>query len=527
MACGKIIESSQRRSPAGFSYTLYTLFVAQYDIIVVGSGLGGLLSAVCLAKEGMRVAVLEQNKQVGGCLQTFSFRKKIFDSCVHYIGALDQGQSQHTLFSYAGIMEDLDLRKLDEDGFDRIAFGQEPALYPHAQGLQHFTEVLSPYFEHCREALKSYTDTLATVGQHFPLYNLRNGDASEKERVIHWKMEEILQRIPDEKLRHVLTGNNLLYAGSRQKTPFYIHALVSKSYIDSAYKIRGGSSQISKLLWRQLQQQGGAIFRKEKVVKLEERAGRIVSAVTESGQVFEGKQFIINAHPAMALQWIDSALVKPGYRKRIVTAENSISAFMVNIVLKPGKVPWHNYNIYWNRNADTFAAVEYARENWPANYALYFGEDAARPGYADTVAALTYMHASELERWKHTCNITARPSEREASYHAFKEEKAAQLIDTVAGRYPELKEHIEEIQVASPLTFRDYMGSPDGSIYGIMADVNNLAGTQIPIRTKIPNLIFTGQNIGIHGILGVSINAVAACGELLGLDYLLQKINKA
>lgn len=501
--------------------------MTQYDIVIIGSGLGGLLSAVLLAKEGMRVAVIEQNKQVGGCLQTFAFEKKVFDSCVHYIGALSPGQSQHRIFSYTGIMPGLSLKKLDEDGFDRIIFGNEPEIYPHAQGLDHFTEMLTPYFQNAKDALKDYTQTLRTVGDSFPLYNLRNGDASEKEQVSQWDMQTIMKHIPDEKLRHVLMGNNLLYAGSRDKTPFYVHALVSKSYIDSAYKISGGSSQVSKLLWRKLREYGGVIFRKEQVTSLEEKNGLIQRAVTASGNIYEGKQFIVNVHPAMALQWIDCSLVKPLYRKRIVTAENSVSAFMVNIVLQPGKVPWRNHNIYWNRSADTFDAVNYTARNWPANYALYFGEDAQNPGYADTVAMLTYMHASELEQWSHTRNITAQPSERESAYHTFKEGKAALLIDTVAERYPELKEHIHAFQVASPLTFRDYMGSPDGSIYGIMADVNNQAGTRIPIRTKIPNLMFTGQNIGIHGVLGVSINAVAACGELVGLDYLLQKINQA
>ena len=501
--------------------------MTQFDIVIIGSGLGGLLSAVLLAKEGKRVAVIEQNKQVGGCLQTFAFEKKVFDSCVHYIGALDEGQSQHKIFSYTGIMKELGLGKLDEDGFDRIIFGEDQEVYPHAQGLGHFAEVLTPYFPDARESLAEYVKTLDVVGESFPLYNLRNGLASEKELVSHWNMEEVMRRIPDEKLQHVLMGNNLLYAGSRDKTPFYVHALVSKSYIDSAYKIKGGSSQVSKLLWRQLQAYGGEIFRKEKVISLEEKGGVIRKAITASGNVYEGKTFIVNVHPAMALSWINCSLVKPAYRKRIETAENSISAFMVNIVLQPGKVPWRNYNIYWNRSADTFEAINYTTGDWPANYALYFGEDAQHPGYADTVAILTYMHASELETWSHTHNITAQPSERETSYHDFKQEKAATLINTVAERYPELKEYIQAYQVASPLTFRDYMGSPDGSIYGVMTDVNNQAGTRIPIRTKIPNLIFTGQNIGIHGVLGVSINAVAACGELLGLDYLLQKINKA
>lgn len=498
----------------------------QYDVVIIGSGLGGLLSAVLLAKEGMHVAVIEQNKQVGGCLQTFSFEKKVFDSCVHYIGALDEGQTQNRIFRYAGIMDDLRLKKLDEDGFDRIIFGDDAVIYPHAQGLQHFTETLLPYFKDSKKALLYYEDMLRTVSDSFPLYNLRNGDAAEKEQVSDWSMGDVMNNIPDERLQHVLMGNNLLYAGSRDKTPFYVHALVNKSYIDSAYKCLGGSSQISKLLWKKLQEYGGVIYRSEKVVKLKEVNGRITHAITEVGNSYSGKQFIANVHPAMVLQWTDSGMIKPVYRKRIAAADNSISAFMVNIVLKPGVVKHRDHNIYWNRATDSYMAVDYKPDDWPANYALYFGEDAQRPGYSDTVAVLTYMHAHESESWSHTRNITAQPSSREEEYHLFKKEKAAKLMAVVAQRYPELKENIEASQVATPLTFRDYMGSPDGSIYGIMADVNNPAQTRVPARTKIPNLLLTGQNIGLHGVLGVSINTVAVCGELLGLDYLLQKINK-
>lgn len=498
-----------------------------YDAVIIGSGLGGLLTAVILAREGLQVAVIEQNKQLGGCLQTFSFQKKIFDSCVHYIGAMDGGQSQRKIFDYAGITPDLQLRRLDHDGFDHITFGDDPAAYRQAQGLDHFAEVLAASFPAERKALEDYTLTLRKVGDSFPLYNLRNGVAAEKEAVSRWSMSDIMGRIGNERLRHILTGNNLLYAGSRDHTPFYIHALVNKSYIDSAFKFKGGSSQVSKLLWKRLQEHGGEVFRNERVVRLEEKNGLVQQAVTASGRVFQGRHFIANAHPAMVLQWTDSSLIKPVYRKRIAAANNSISAFMVNIVLEPGTVPYHNHNIYWNRSADTYAAVQYEAGSWPANYALYFSEDAARPGYAESVAILTYMHAAEFAAWDHTRNITAEPSGREPAYHALKEEKAVLLIDMAAQRYPWLKTCVKAYQVATPLTFRDYMGSPDGSIYGIMADVRNPAATQVPIRTKIPNLLFTGQNIGMHGVLGVSINAIAVCGDLLGLDYLLEKINKA
>src|ERR1700749_2394815 len=97
----------------------------KFDVAIIGSGIGGLLCAVMLAKEGFQVAIIEQNKQIGGCLQTYSFRKKVFDSCVHYIGALDYGQTQHRIFNYAGITSQLKLKKMEEHGFDHIIFNNK------------------------------------------------------------------------------------------------------------------------------------------------------------------------------------------------------------------------------------------------------------------------------------------------------------------------------------------------------------------------------------------------------------------
>ncbi|KAA5536680.1 NAD(P)/FAD-dependent oxidoreductase [Taibaiella lutea] len=498
----------------------------EYDVVIAGSGLGGLLSAVMLAKEGMRVAVIEQHKQIGGCLQTFSFRKKIFDSCVHYIGALDKGQTQYRIFSYAGIMPDLKLKRLNRDGFDTVLFDDDAGSYPLAQGIEHFKASLSSYFKDSKEELDAYLKVMQDTCNSFPLYNLRNGDASEKAGVSGLSLDDVMLQIKDEKLRNVLLGNSLLYAGSHSTTPFYVHALVSKSYLDSAYKCEGGSSQISKLLWKQLQSLGGVVYRNEKILKLIEKDGRIVEAVAENGNRYTGRHFIANMHPATVMNLIESKMIKPVYRNRIKGAVNSISAFMMNIVLKPGTVVHPDRNYYWNRSGDSLAAIHYRPEEWPANYALYFNEDKHCPGFAETVSILTYMHVDEMKQWENTTNSAAKPEKRTRGYELFKNQKAHLLLGHVAKRFPEIKENLLSFQTASPLTFRDYMGSPDGSIYGIMADVKHAEKTSIPFRTKIPNLMLVGQNIGLHGVLGVSINAIAVCGELIGLDYLLEKINK-
>jgi all-trans-retinol 13,14-reductase len=62
----------------------------KYDLVVIGSGLGGLICALIFAKEGKSVCVLEKNNQIGGSLQTFVRDKQIFDSGIHYVGGLDE-----------------------------------------------------------------------------------------------------------------------------------------------------------------------------------------------------------------------------------------------------------------------------------------------------------------------------------------------------------------------------------------------------------------------------------------------------
>jgi all-trans-retinol 13,14-reductase len=82
-----------------------------YDILVIGSGMGGLVCADILGKEGYKVCVLEKNQQIGGSLQTYVRDKVIFDSGVHYLGGLEKGQNLYQIFQYLGIMDKLKLQR--------------------------------------------------------------------------------------------------------------------------------------------------------------------------------------------------------------------------------------------------------------------------------------------------------------------------------------------------------------------------------------------------------------------------------
>ena len=96
--------------------------------------------------------------------------------------------------------------------------------------------------------------------------------------------------------------------------------------------------------------------------------------------------------------------------------------------------------------------------------------------------------------------------------------------DELEKKFPDIRDCIQEYYTSSPLSYRDYIGTNRGSMYGYTKDVNKSMQSFISPKTKIDNLLFTGQSLNMHGILGVTIGAVVTCSELLGQDYLLEKI---
>ncbi|GGN05518.1 all-trans-retinol 13,14-reductase [Dyadobacter beijingensis] len=501
----------------------------EYDFVIVGSGLGGLACANILAMEGHSVAVLEKNHQIGGHLQVYSRDKSIYDTGVHYVGGLDEGENLYQFFKYFGILDKLKLKRLDEE-FDVIRFG-DGCEYAYAQGIEHFEQKLIEYFPGEAEAIRTFCAKLVEVCKKFPLYNLETAGESylADEAVLSLNAHDYIASLTDNvRLRNVLAGSNLLYAGVKTKTPFYVHALIMKSYLNGAYKFIDGGSQIAIQLSRSLRQHGGKIFKYKKVTGANyDEKGRITEVLCDNGETFRGKEFISNVHPSVTIDIFGQERFLSVYKNRVLALEDSISTFLVHISFHDHTFEYLNYNIYQHHIDDVWGGIDYDPETWPQTYFICTPSISKKGKYADSMSIMTYMNAEETAQWAGTFSTVAEPGKRGEEYAQFKKEKEAKVIARLETVFPGISATIKSVHSASPLTFRDYIGNRNGTMYGIMKDSTSPLRTRINTRTKIPNLHLTGQNVSLHGILGVTVSAFVTCFSFIDKEKLIQKVKNA
>ena len=137
------------------------------------------------------------------------------------------------------------------------------------------------------------------------------------------------------------------------------------------------------------------------------------------------------------------------------------------------------------------------------------------------------MKYDEVKEWEHTFNTVTAVNSRGENYDDFKQRKAEKLLDEVEKKFPGLRACIYSYYTATPLSFRDYIGNDDGSMYGIVKNYKDPHRTFISPQTKLPNLYFTGQNLNMHGILGTALSGLATCTAIMGNDSIIEKIRNA
>ena len=491
--------------------------------IIIGSGLGGLSTGVILAKNGYEVTILEQASQVGGCLQCFSRDGVKFETGMHFVGSLGEGQVLSHYLNYLEIKDKVVFDQLDTKGYDVVSLRGERFGFPN--GRDAFIEYFARRFPTQRTCLGRYFDLVEQVASMSPYRNLQQKEESSAfadNGLLHKSLSDVLdETITDPLLREVLVGNLSLYAGQKGKTPFATHAFIFDFYNSGAYRIVGGSDAIVKALREVFERYGGKILMRHKVTRILVEDKKAKGVVTEDGEEFIADVVVSDINPKQLIDLTESHVFTEAYRSRIKNIPDTISVFSLFLRFKDGAMPYMNSNFYGFRVDSPWKMGGTIDETWPQGYLYMHHCHEPNPKTAHGGVVLAYMSMDELKRWNDT--VVGR---RGKDYERFKEEMAERLIDVVEKDFPGFRDTLAGYYAATPLSYRDYTLTPEGSIYGLAKDVNNMTD-RVSFKTKVSNLLLVGQNINSHGMLGVLVGTMSVCQHLLGESKVRSQIVEA
>lgn len=493
-----------------------------YDVIIVGSGMSGLSSAVILAKEGKRVLVLEQHYRPGGFLHRFYRKGGIeFDVGFHYVGGIEKGQVLGAYLDYMGVRDRLKFLPLDPEGYDDLSYPGVDFVVP--AGEERYKARLLDRFPAERAAIERYFADWRAIVDGFAFYRLRvEQDMHHADRWMSMALGGYLTSIGcSPALAAVLEGQNPLYGVEPTRAPVGLHALVTDSFLQNPYALQGGGDALARAMVERVRELGGDVKMRRRVREILVDDNREVRGVkTERGETFFAPLIVSCAHPKTTVRLLPDHVLRPGFRRRILGMEDgpaTLSAF-ITTDLDLSDYGRRNYYQFESLNLDSM----YHNVDRPHEF-VFVTVPTAREGRTRSglhqVIALGFLDWARVAKWADTTT-----GKRPEDYEAFKAAQAEDMMRLVYKRLPVLRGHVVGMEAATPLTNRDYAATEAGAAYGINHTIDQSGRYGLRPRTRVGGLYMTGQSVLMPGVCGVTISAFHTCSVILGSEYLMQKV---
>lgn len=244
------------------------------DVLIIGSGVGGLSTAIILTKLGFDVTVLEKNSQPGGLMRSYTRDGIECAVGVHYLGSLDQGQILRKFFDYLGVTASIPVSRMGCDGIiDRYLFdtssGNHPATFDLPEGLDEFEEALKQTFPKEQEAIVKIVDPIRKAAAQLHGLDLLYADQNNLSLLDQSQpLGEILDDLGcSPGLRSILAIPSCWIGVPLQDCPAYYHNTALASYVSSSYRLQRSGSDMADALAGRLRELGGRLLREQKSVK--------------------------------------------------------------------------------------------------------------------------------------------------------------------------------------------------------------------------------------------------------------------
>lgn len=477
----------------------------EYDVIIVGSGIGGLTCGALLSKRGYKVLILEQHHQVGGYCSSFKRKGFVFNTGVEDISGLwEKGPITHLLRELGLKKDDLFVKNTTKYIFK--------GRYVKAESLEEFIELLSrmfpeeksnisAFFNEAREAYVECYKNAETYGTPLPAELIVKvlGEKKllefpkEHPHFYDWLNKTFKQKLDDyfkdEDLKTFLCAL-LGYLGTAPEKTLAAGALTAcvSYFLHGGYFPKGGVQKFADILKKTIGSNGGKVLIKHKVDKILVESKK-VRGVKVADKVFRSPIVVANANAKITfLNLVGEENLDKEFTKYINGLKMSPSCFMVflGVDMDLSSYPTliknldREYEIVINSNADQSLA----------------------PKGKASITILTGANYHDF------------PERGTKEYSQMKNRLAEMLIKKAEKVIPNLSKHIIVQDIATPKTFERYTSMPEGALYAF----DQSMGVKRPyFKTPIEGLYLAGAStFPGGGIEAVVISGMICANDICG-----------
>lgn len=493
--------------------------MAAYDHIVVGGGISGMASAIILASQGRRVALVEAAPDLCPTVRGFYRQGALFDTGLHYLGGLGRGDPLHVYFEHLGIAGRLELLPCHAHAMDRIWFGESGGQYDIPFGFESLIEQFGVWFPQEKKAINEYFDAVREVLAASPFLNFSRefafGEMLHAER---GTLGEFLDALTaNEALKNLLCYQNFFYGVPPSEALFTTHANVAGTFYLSTHTIAGGGRALVNACRERLGELGVDVRCGQAVAAVEMIPDRQVSGVRlQNNELLQAPSCVWTAHPKALIQAAPLHAFRPAFCKRINSLQDTTSAVMLYGISREPVPELDGCNMFLWGGAGY--EKDLRGESALEECTVFLSAAEKQENGQTAVTAIAPQSAARWERW-----AASRHGLRPEDYLREKRAMLAAFEAEIRRRAPELFASVAFVDGATPLTFKHYCHSPTGSLYGPKHSVNQFNPAPI---TKAEGLVLAGQGVVAPGILGAIVSAYLACGILIGHEPLHKSLRR-
>ncbi len=503
-----------------------------YEVIVIGSGIGGLTAALKCARAGRSVLVLEAAKQFGGFINPFQRKHFWFDTGIHYIGEMGEGQSLRRHFENLDLYDAIGFRELNPDGFDRYIFPDYEVRL--GKGAQKFRDKLVADFPHETRGIDKFFALLAEMSQTIRKVTKMRGLASALKLAPHAPMliryrnatfSDILDDcVIDIKLRAALAGPGGDIGLPPSKASGFMMLGLLDHFLGGAYFPCGGTKAVRDAYVTGLRAHGATLMRNTAVDRILTSAGKVTGVLSQKGDTYLAPIVISNADAALTLgSMLGRDHLGRRLRAKVDRTSQSLGSLcaFVGTDLQPQDYGIDDANIWSYPSYDIDALYRPALQGEPGDQLPFFltvpslkdpGGTHAPKG-KHTVELITFAAFKPFRQWQNQ-----KVLKRDAQYMQLKNKLGMDLVKRAEQFIPGLSEHMEVHEFATPLTNTHFANVPQGAIYGPSHTPEQVGLGRYRPKGPVEGLFLCGSSV-----MGAGIGTCVASGIVASKLAMQQK----